>query len=183
MALGPLCLYWDLDAPATLDRLRGRVDEPLRRLVLRSSISPLPSGGGDGVCGAYEALGARHCLPIYHAVDPSTHHPVAPQIRFLGDLALLANRQPDREALVDELFLRAAASLPRHRFRLGGSGWSGKRLPDNVDYIGWMLRTGDLNAFNGSPLAVLDVNGGGMARATATDRQWGVLKRSAPEPA
>ena len=88
---------------------------------------------------------------------------MAPQIRFLGDLALLANRQPDREALVDELFLRAAASLPRHRFRLGGSGWSGKRLPDNVDYIGDVADR-DLNAFNGSPLAVLDVNGGGMAR-------------------
>ena len=159
---GPLCLYWDLDAPATLDRLHARIDDPLRGLVPRFDLI-LASGAGDGVCGAYEALGARHCLPIYNAVDPSRHRPVAPQIRFLGDLGLLANRLPDREARVDELFLRVAASLPRHRFRLGGSGWSGKRLPDNVDYIGDVADR-DVNAFNGSPLAVLDVNGDGTAR-------------------
>lgn len=159
---GPLCLYWDVDAPATLDRLRARVDDPLRVLVPRFDLI-LAYGGGDGVSRAYEELGARHCVPIYNAVDPSTHHPVAPQVRFLGDLGLLADRLPDREARVDEFFLRAAASLPRHRFRLGGSGWSGKRIPDNVEYIGHVPAR-DLNAFHGSPLAVLDVNREGVAR-------------------
>jgi spore maturation protein CgeB len=159
---GPMCLYWDVDAPATLDRLHARTDDPLRALLPQFDLV-LTYGGGDGVCGAYEALGARRCVPIYNAVDPTTHHPVAPQPRFLGDLSLLANRLPDREARIEQFFLRAAERLPRHRFRLGGSGWSGKPIPDNVDYIGH-VPTRDHNAFNCSPLAVLNVNRESMAR-------------------
>jgi spore maturation protein CgeB len=153
---GPYCLYWDVDAPATLDRLHAVPDDPLRALVPQFDLV-LTHGGGEGVSGAYEALGARRCVDIPAAVDPFAHHPVAPQARFLGDLSLLADRQPDREARVDELFLGAAARLPRHRFRLGGRGWSGKPMPDNVDPIG-PVRARDRNAFACSPLAVLDVN-------------------------
>ncbi len=159
---GPLCLYWDVDAPATLDRLYADAADPLRALVPDFDLV-LTYGGGEAVRAAYEGLGARSCVPIYNAVDPGTHHPVPPQARFLGDLSLLANRLPDREARIEEFFLRAAARLPRHRFRLGGSGWSGKPMPDNVDYIGH-VPTRDHNAFNCSPLAVLNVNRDSMAR-------------------
>jgi len=159
---GPLCLYWDVDAPATLDRLHAQPDDPLRALVPRFDLV-LTYGGGDPVCGAYTALGARRCVPIYNAVDPRTHHPVAPQARFLGDLSLLANRLPDREARIETFFFDAAERLPRHRFRLGGSGWAGKPMPANVDCIGH-VPTRDHNAFHCSPLAVLNVNRESMAR-------------------
>jgi len=159
---GPICVYWDGDAAATLDRLRAHPDDPLRTLVPRFDVV-LTYGGGDPVRRGYLALGARECVPIYNAVDPRTHHPVAPQARFLGDLALLANRLPDREARIDTFFLTAAERLPRHRFRLGGSGWSGKPMPANVDYVGH-VPTRDHNAFNCSPLAVLNVNRESMAR-------------------
>jgi spore maturation protein CgeB len=35
--------------------------------------------------------------PVYNALDPETHYPVAPDSRFAGDLAFLGNRLPDRE--------------------------------------------------------------------------------------
>jgi spore maturation protein CgeB len=57
---------------------------------------------------------------------------------------------------VERLFLRAAELLPTRRFLLGGSGWEGKPLPPNVTSIGH-VGTADHNAFNVTPLAVLNV--------------------------
>ena len=71
----------------------------------------------------YEALGARRCVPIYNALDPATHHPVAPDDRYTADLSALVNRLPDREARVEEFFFRAVAALPQRAFVLAGAGW------------------------------------------------------------
>ncbi|HYH47260.1 MAG TPA: glycosyltransferase [Thermoanaerobaculia bacterium] len=154
--------FWDVDAPATLDRVEGDPGDPFRVLVPRYDLV-LTYGGGDPVVAAYRRLGARRCVPIYNALDPSTHHPVEPDARFACDLAFLGNRLPDREARVEEFFLQPAAALPERRFLLGGSGWGDKPLPGNVGYLGHVY-TRDHNAFNCTPLAVLNVNRESMAR-------------------
>src|SRR5207248_1936694 len=105
----------------------------------------------------------RHCVPIYNALDPKTHFPVPAEARFAADLALLANRLPDREARVQEFFLRPAGQLPGRRFLLGGNGWADKPMPGNVRYLGHVY-TADHNAFNASPMAVLNVSRDSMAR-------------------
>jgi spore maturation protein CgeB len=64
---------------------------------------------------------------------------------------------------VEEFFLAAADALPNRTFLLGGSGWSDKRLPANVRYVGHVY-TRDHNAFNCTPMAVLNVNRESMAR-------------------
>jgi spore maturation protein CgeB len=160
----PECLvaFWDVDAPATLDRMHSNPHDPFRALVPRYDLV-LTYGGGDPVRDAYLELGARDCVPIYNALDPSTHHPVAPQARFECDLAFLGNRLPDREARVEEFFLRAATMLPGARLLLGGSGWGDKPLPAGVDYLGHVY-TADHNAFNCTPKAVLNVSRESMAR-------------------
>jgi spore maturation protein CgeB len=154
--------FWDVDAPATLDRMQQDPNDPLRALVPRYDIV-LTYGGGEPVRQAYLALGARECVPIYNALDPGTHFPVAPEPRFEGRLGFLGNRLPDREARVEEFFLRAAALLPEHRMLLGGSGWQDKPMPANVNYLGHVY-TADHNAFNCTPLAVLNVSRESMAR-------------------
>jgi spore maturation protein CgeB len=159
---GTLVAFWDVDAPATLDRMHGNAADPFRALVPRYDIV-LTYGGGEPVRQAYLALGARDCVPIYNALDPSTHHPVDPEPRFEGDLGFLGNRLPDREARVEEFFLRAAAQLPQRRFLLGGSGWGDKGLPVNVQYLGHVY-TADHNAFNCTPRAVLNISRESMAR-------------------
>jgi spore maturation protein CgeB len=159
---GTLVAFWDVDAPATLDRVHGNAADPFRALVPRYDIV-LTYGGGEPVRQAYLALGARECVPIYNALDPSTHHPVAPDPRFACDLAFLGNRLPDREARVEEFFLRAAAQLPDRTMLLGGSGWADKPLPANVRYLGHVY-TADHNAFNCTPRAVLNVSRESMAR-------------------
>jgi spore maturation protein CgeB len=75
----------------------------------------------------------------------------------------LGNRLPDREARVEEFFLKAAGLLPGKRFLLGGSGWQDKGMPGNVAYAGHVY-TRDHNAFNCTPRAVLNVNRESMAR-------------------
>jgi len=159
---GTLVAFWDVDAPATLDRVQRDAGDPFRPLVPRYDLV-LTYGGGEPVVRAYRALGARACVPVYNALDPSTHFPVRPEPRFAADLGFLGNRLPDREARVEEFFLRAAAALPGRRFLLGGSGWADKPMPGNVGYLGHVY-THEHNAFNCTPLAVLNVSRESMAR-------------------
>src|SRR3954463_9471273 len=157
-----LVVFWDVDAPATLDRIEQDPSDPFRPLIPRYDLV-LTYGGGDPVVRAYQSFGARECVPIYNALDPSTHHPVSPDPRFTGDLGFLGNRLPDREARVEEFFLRAAALVPDARFLIGGNGWHDKPMPANVSAIGHVY-TRDHNALNCTAKAVLNINRDSMAR-------------------
>ena len=159
---GNLVAFWDVDAPATLDRVQNNPADPFAAVIPRYDLI-LTYGGGPPVVKAYNALGARECVPIYNALDPETHYPVPPDPRFECDLAFLGNRLPDREARVDEFFLEPARALPQARFLLAGAGWQDKSIPPNVNYAGH-LYTRDHNAFNGTPRAVLNVCRESMAR-------------------
>lgn len=157
-----LVAFWDVDAPATLDRVQSNPSDPFRPLVPKYDLI-LTYGGGEPVVRAYKSLGARQCVPIYNALDPSTHYPVEPDRRFDCDLAFLGNRLPDRESRVEEFFLQTANDLPSHQFLLGGNGWGDKPMPANVRYLGHVY-THEHNAFNCTPLAVLNINRESMAR-------------------
>jgi spore maturation protein CgeB len=157
-----LCVYWDVDAPATLERLHTTPDDPLRARIPQFD-KVLTYGGGPPVVSAYSALGARECVPVYNALDADTHHPAPPDPRYAADLSLLANRLPDREARIDAFLFEAARRLPGCQFLLAGSGWIGANVPENVRLIGH-LPTRDHNAFNCSATALLSVNRESMAR-------------------
>lgn len=160
---GNVVVFWDVDAPATLERVTSRPQDPFRGLISRYDLI-LTYGGGDPVVTAYRALGARDCIPVYNALDPLTHHPVEPDARFEGLLGFLGNRLPDREARVREFFFRAAARLPREAFLLGGSGWDADcGAPANVRLLGHVYSR-DHNAFNCTPRAVININRDSMAR-------------------
>lgn len=157
-----LRVWWDVDAPATLATIRGAPDHPLRK-ALRGTIDlVLTYGGGPAVRDAYGRLGPAPCLPVYNALDPETHYPVAPSARFKADLSLLANRLPDREARIADFFRHPASLAPERRFLLGGAGWEPAALPANVTCLGH-VPTAEHNAFNAGPLAVLNVNRDDMA--------------------
>jgi spore maturation protein CgeB len=158
---GAMKIFWDVDAAATLDEMRHSADHPVRR-TLSSLDLVLTYGGGPPVVEAYEAFGAARCVPIYNALDPTTHHPVEPDPRFAADLSFLGNRLPDREARVDEFFLKPAEALSGRSFLIGGNGWEAKALSANVRHLGHVFTT-DHNAFNCTPLAVLNVARDSMA--------------------
>ena len=156
-----LRIFWDVDAAATLDEMRADQSHPVLR-ALSSLDMVLTYGGGPPVVTAYEGFGAARCVPVYNALDPETHHPVPPDDRFACDLAFLGNRLPDREARVEEFFLKPAALLPDRRFLIGGNGWQDKPMPSNVRHRGHVY-TAEHNAFNCTPRAVLNVARDSMA--------------------
>lgn len=159
---GTAVVFWDVDAPATLDRCHHDPADPFRALIPRYD-AVLTYGGGEPVVRAYLGLGARRCVPVYNALDPSTHHPVAPRLDLAADLLFVGNRLPDREERVREFLLRPAAALGARSFLLGGSGWEQGALPPNVRALGHVY-TRDHNALNCSALAVLNVSRESMAR-------------------
>jgi spore maturation protein CgeB len=154
-------IFWDVDAPATLAELAANADHALHRAMPALDLV-LTYGGGPPVVNAYETFGARRCIPVYNALDPATHHPVPADERFTADLSFLGNRLPDREARVEQFFLEPAARLPDRSFLIGGNGWESKGLPGNVRHTGHVY-TRDHNAFNTSPLAVLNIARDSMA--------------------
>lgn len=156
-----LKIFWDVDAAATLDEMHGCEDHAVRR-ALGSLDLVLTYGGGPPVVEAYEGFGAARCVPIYNALDPVTHHPVEPDPRFSADLSFLGNRLPDREARVQEFFLAPAAELRDRSFLIGGNGWDAGTMPRNVRHLGHVFTT-EHNAFNCTPLAVLNVARDSMA--------------------
>ncbi|MCU7495051.1 MAG: glycosyltransferase [Ignavibacteria bacterium] len=160
---GTKIIFWDVDAPATLDRVQTNPQDPFRELIPQYDLI-LTYGGGDPVVGAYTELGAKKCVPIYNALDPTTHFPAAPEDRFKGKLGFLGNRMPDREMRVWEFFFKPAQMLPMEHFILGGSGWRewAPEVP-NVDFLGHVY-TKDHNAFNCSTDAVLNISRESMAR-------------------
>lgn len=159
---GALAAYWDVDAPATLDAIAADPAHHLRRMIPRYDLV-LTYGGGGPVVSAYRAAGARLCVPVYNAVDPDTHHPVPPRADFACDLSFLGNRLPDREARVEEFFLKPAMLRPERKFLLGGSGWADKQRTGNIHLLGH-VGTGEHNAFFSSGMATLNINRESMAR-------------------
>jgi spore maturation protein CgeB len=155
-------IYWDVDAPATLEEMAANPSYHLRRAIPKYD-TVFTYGGGEPVVKAYLGFGARGCTPIYNALDPEHHFPVPPVERFASDLGFLANRLPDREARVEAFFLQAARRAPSKRFLLGGSGWESKQVPINVNRVGH-VGTELHNAFFSSSLATLNVNRNSMAR-------------------
>jgi spore maturation protein CgeB len=156
-----LKIFWDVDAAATLEEMRFDEAHPVRRnLGLLDMV--LTYGGGPPVVQSYLAAGAASCTPIYNALDPTTHHPVDPNPNFDAKLSFLANRLPDRESRVEQFFFAPAEALPNKTFLIGGNGWETKAMPPNVRQVGHVPTT-EHNAFNCTPLAVLNVARDSMA--------------------
>jgi spore maturation protein CgeB len=155
-------IFWDVDAPATLSRIESDSADPFRSLIPEYD-AVFTYGGGPPVIAHYERFGAQLCLPIYNGLDPETHHPVPPDPALACDLAFVGHRLPDREARVQEFFLRAAQLAPEMSFVLGGEGWGNKNLPSNVRWIGHVGSTRH-NVVNCSARIVLNVNRDSMAK-------------------
>lgn len=159
---GLITVYWDVDAPATLNAVTSDDRHHLRRLIPRYDLV-LTYGGGAPVVERYSQFGARLCVPIYNALDPHTHYPAPPRQDYRCDLGFLGNRLPDREARVEEFFIKPAGQLVNRHFVLGGAGWDNKALPGNVSVVGH-VGSQSHNAFFCSGLATLNVNRESMAR-------------------
>jgi len=155
-------VFWDVDAPATLASVSSNRKNPFRKLIGKYD-AIFTYGGGAAVIADYERFGAKLVVPIYNGLDPETHYLVSRDPKFASDLTFVGHRLPDREARVEEFFLKAATLAPEMTFVLGGEGWGGKPLPSNVRWIGH-VPAGQHNVVNCSARMVLNVNRESMAK-------------------
>src|SRR5436309_4961799 len=158
---GAKAAFWDVDAPATLARVEDNPEDAFRRLIPQYDFV-FTYGGGAPVVEHYLALGARNCVPIYNGLDPESHYPVEPDPGLVCDLAFVGHRLPDREQRVQDFFVAAAELAPDLQFVLGGEGWGGRALPNNVRWIGH-VGIADHNRVNCSARMVLNINRQSMA--------------------
>jgi spore maturation protein CgeB len=118
--------YYDMDTGVTLERLRRGEDvEYLPERGLGDFDLVLSYLGGPALGELESLLGAQFVAPLYGSVDPSVHHPEAPEERFRSDLSYLGTYAGDRQAGVDALFLSPARMRPDLRFLIGGSQYPG----------------------------------------------------------
>jgi spore maturation protein CgeB len=153
--------FWDVDAPATLARVEANPDDRFRAQIPNYDYI-FSYGGGPAVTQHYLRLGARNCIPIYNALDPETHYPVAGDPNLTCDLLFVGHRLPDRERRVREFFFKTAELASDMKFLLRGEGWSDCPLPKNVRWLGH-IGIADHNRANSSARMVLNVNRQSMA--------------------
>jgi spore maturation protein CgeB len=114
--------FYDLDTPITLEALQN--GEQLAYIGPRKLADfdlVLSYTGGAALTALQDQLGARRVVPLFGSVDPEIHHPVPALSRYAADLSYLGTYAPDRQSLVDRLFIQVARRLPERRFILGGS--------------------------------------------------------------
>jgi len=118
----PLTVFYDLDTPVTLARLEQ--GEPVPYIGadgLRDFDLVLSYTGGAALGMLHDRLGARRVEALYGHVDPDVHRPVPAQDRFAADLSWLGTFAPDRQRILEELFVLPARLCPQRRFRMAGA--------------------------------------------------------------
>ena len=117
-----LRVFYDLDTPVTLEAVQN--GEPLayigpRRLTDFNLV--LSYTGGEALTSLRDQLNARRVAPLFGSVDDAIHHPAPAHSSYKADLSYLGTYAPDRQSLLDQLFLQVARRSPDRRFVIGGS--------------------------------------------------------------
>jgi spore maturation protein CgeB len=132
-----LRVFYDLDTPVTLERLRR--GEPVPYLPpegLAGFDLVLSYTGGAALEELKQRLGARRVAPLYGSVDPRMHYPVPPVERYRADLSYLGTYAEDRQDALLRLFIEPAGRLPARRFLIGGAKYP-EAFPwsDNIFFV------------------------------------------------
>jgi len=162
---GPLHVYYDLDTPVTLRRLRHS-DQSLdyiRADQLSAFDLCLSFVGGPALQELEQDWGARATAAIYGCVDPDVHFRVEVPSQFRCLLSYMGTFAPDRQQKLQELFLQPASCMPDDPFVLAGSMYPTEMSrPANVH---WFPHVGpaDHSALYSSSAATLNITRAEMA--------------------
>jgi spore maturation protein CgeB len=160
-----LRVYYDMDAPVTLERLASGERVPyLPPDGLAGFDLVLSYAGGETLDALEQQLGARRVLPLYGSVDPDLYTPAPPVEEFTASLSHLGTYAADRHDALDRLFLARARARPGRRFLLGGPKYPGDfAWQPNIFYRAHVAPP-EHPAFYSSSVWTLNVTRGAMAR-------------------
>jgi len=117
-----LNVFYDLDTPVTLFRLRGGERIPyIGERGLADFDLILSYTGGAALEYLRRDLGAQRVLPLYGHVDPRVHRPVDPKPHYRSDLSYLGTYSADRQDALVALLIVPARQCPQRRFLIGGA--------------------------------------------------------------
>jgi spore maturation protein CgeB len=117
----PLRVFYDLDTPVTLAKLRQSEVEYLDATQIAEFDLVLSFTGGKALAELKNKYRARVVRPLYGCVDPDDYHRVATAPDFQCDLSYMGTYSADRQAKLDELLLEPARRHPEKTFLLAGS--------------------------------------------------------------
>lgn len=120
-AAGGLRVFYDLDTPVTLGRLRRGESVPYLGPGGLAGFDLVLSYTGGAALDELKQWGARRVLPLYGSVDPLVHHRVLPVERYRADLSYLGTYAEDRQESLLRLLVEPARRLPSWRFLIGGA--------------------------------------------------------------
>jgi spore maturation protein CgeB len=115
-------VFYDLDTPVTLQRLRG--GQALTYIGPRGLSDfdlVLSYTGGLAIKELQFRLGAGRVIPLYGSVDPEVHRPVEGAEAYRGDISYFGTYSEDRQTMLEQLFIEPARRLPHCRFVIGGA--------------------------------------------------------------
>jgi len=160
-----LRIFYDLDTPITLDTMCS--GEPVAYLPpekLSNFDLVLSYTGGRALTELQTQLHAKLAVPLYGWVDPETHAPVPPEAHLRSLLSYLGTYAADRQAALEELFIRPARQRPKEHFVIGGAQYP-PNFPwaENIFFVRHIAP--ELHpAFFCSSRATLNVTRGTMAK-------------------
>jgi spore maturation protein CgeB len=159
-----LRVFYDLDTPVTLSRLRQGEQVPyLPADGLGDFDLVLSYTGGRALDELQTRLGARQVAPLYGSVDPDAHRPMGANQSLRNDLSYLGTYAADRQERLEQLFIEPARRRPDRKFVIGGSQYPADfPWTHNIYYV-WHTPPPAHPEFYCSSALTLNVTRGAMA--------------------
>jgi spore maturation protein CgeB len=115
-------VFYDLDSPVTLARLRAGEPVPyIHPAGLGGFDLVLSFTGGAALDALKRELKAKEVAPLYGSVDPDVHYPVERKQTYRAAFSYLGTYSQDRQHTLRDLFIEPARRAPDARFVMGGA--------------------------------------------------------------
>jgi spore maturation protein CgeB len=161
---GLMKVFYDMDTPVTLHRLN--LNEPVEYLPpggLEDFDLVLSFTGGPVLALLKERLGARRVEPLYGHANPEVHHRRQLYPGYEAALSYLGTFAADRQAALNQLFLKTAQRLPERRFVIAGALYPDKFPWETNIYFVRHLSPAEHGVFFSSSKCTLNLTRSSMA--------------------
>lgn len=132
----PIKVFYDIDTPITLSKLRAGGAEYLQPQQVKHFDLYLSFTGGPILDQIKQEFHAPRALPFYCSFEPQKYRPRGVYRRYQCDLSYMGTYAADRQPKLDELFIAPALNASNRRFLLAGPQYPSKiKWPQNVRRI------------------------------------------------